>query len=139
MKQDYRKPFKRNSEKVKELHHDYMQVSLVHFSTEIDHCRQCFETLELDAAAVPHVFKSIAEVGFNLYNTAHLLTFLDTLHIILIPAEEIDGSGEVSTKLPCSAAGSLTTYVFLFFICHHILHFSTLLRRLFSSLALESI
>lgn len=94
--------------------------------------------LELDAAAVPHEFIFIDEVGFNLakrrqrgrnvigqraivevpgqrggnitmcaainhqgilhhhstlgpYNTAHLITFLDTLHNILTPAEQMDG------------------------------------------------
>lgn len=56
------------------------------------------------------------------YNTA-LITFLD----ILTPAEQMDGP----EQLLWSATGSSTTHVFPFFICHHILHFSTLLRSFF--------
>ncbi|XP_039672067.1 insertion element IS630 uncharacterized 39 kDa protein-like [Perca fluviatilis] len=121
MKQVYRVPFERNSERVKELQHNYVQ-----------------RVLELEVAAVEHQFIFIDEVGFNLtkrrkrgrniigqraivevpgqrggnitmcaaithqgvihhhatlgpYNTAHLITFLDTLHHTLIPPDQVDG------------------------------------------------
>ncbi|XP_039664144.1 uncharacterized protein LOC120563802 [Perca fluviatilis] len=121
MKQVYRVPFERNSERVKELRHNYVQ-----------------RVLELEVAAVEHQFIFIDEVGFNLtkrrrrgrniigqraivevpgqrggnipmcaaithqgvihhhatlgpYNTAHLITFLDTLHNTLIPPDQVDG------------------------------------------------
>ncbi|XP_038132929.1 uncharacterized protein LOC119777997 [Cyprinodon tularosa] len=121
MKQVYRVPFERNSERVKELRYNYVQ-----------------RVLELEVDAVEHQFFFIDEVGFNLtkrrrrgrniigqraivevpgqrggnitmcaamtdhgiihhhatlgpYNTAHLITFLDTLHNTLIPPDQIDG------------------------------------------------
>ncbi|XP_049319290.1 uncharacterized protein LOC111190584 [Astyanax mexicanus] len=121
MKQVYRVPFERNSERVKELRYNYVQ-----------------RVLELEVDAVEHQFIFIDEVGFNLtkrrrrgrniigqraivevpgqrggnitmcaamthhgiihhhatlgpYNTAHLITFLDTLHNTLIPPDQIDG------------------------------------------------
>ncbi|XP_041118603.1 uncharacterized protein LOC121322555 [Polyodon spathula] len=121
MKQVYRMPFERNSERVKEQRYEYVQ-----------------RVLELDAAAIQHVYIYIDEAGFNLakrrgrgrniighraivnvpgqrggnitmctavsqqgvlhhhanlgpYNTALLITFLDTLHGILIPAEQKGG------------------------------------------------
>ncbi|XP_029571765.1 uncharacterized protein LOC115163746 [Salmo trutta] len=116
MKQVYRVPFERNSERVKEQRYEYVQ-----------------RVLELDAAAIQHVYIYIDEAGFNLakrrgwrrniidhraivnvpgqrggnitsqkgvlhhhanlgpYNTALLITFLDTLHGILIPAEQRGG------------------------------------------------
>ncbi|XP_056588305.1 uncharacterized protein LOC130438311 [Triplophysa dalaica] len=121
MKQVYRVPFERNSERVKELRYNYVQ-----------------RVLELEVAAVEHQFIFIDEVGFNLtkrrkrgrniigqraivevpgqrggnitmcaaithhgvihhhatlgpYNTAHLITFLDTLHNTLIPPDQVDG------------------------------------------------
>ncbi|KAJ8332377.1 hypothetical protein SKAU_G00425500, partial [Synaphobranchus kaupii] len=120
MKQVYRVPFDRNSNRVKQLRYDYVQ-----------------RVLELEAAEEVHEFIFIDEVGFNLskrrrrgrniigqraivnvpgqrggnitlcaainhhgilhhhsilglYNTARLLTFLDTLHSILIPPDQID-------------------------------------------------
>ncbi|XP_066545881.1 uncharacterized protein LOC136712949 isoform X2 [Amia ocellicauda] len=116
MKQVYRVPFERNSERVKEQRYEYVQ-----------------RVLELDAAVVQHVYIYIDEAGFNLvkrrgqgrtiighcaivnvpgqrggnitmcaavlhhhanlgpYNTAFLITVLDTLHRILIPAEQRGG------------------------------------------------
>ncbi|XP_038141857.1 uncharacterized protein LOC119784069 [Cyprinodon tularosa] len=121
IKQVYRVPFERNSERVKELRYNYVQ-----------------RVLELEVDAVEHQFFFIDEVGFNLtkrrrrgrniigqraivevpgqhggnitmcaamthhgiihhhatlgpYNTAHLITFLDTLHNTLIPPDQIDG------------------------------------------------
>nr|XP_054586935.1 uncharacterized protein LOC129152497 [Nothobranchius furzeri] len=121
MKQVYRVPFERNSERVKELRYNYVQ-----------------RVLELEAAAAEHQFIFIDEVGFNLtkrrkrgrnvigqraivevpgqrggnitmcaalgyhgiihhhatlgpYNSAHLITFLDTLHNTLIPPDQVDG------------------------------------------------
>lgn len=58
----------------------------------------------MDAHAIPHEFIFIDEAGFNLaktrrkgrnanlgpYNTAHILTFLDRLHNILIPPERMN-------------------------------------------------
>ncbi|XP_030266443.1 uncharacterized protein LOC115577677 [Sparus aurata] len=113
MKQLYRVPFERNSERVKQLRHAYVE-----------------RVLQTDAEEIPHEFIYIDEAGFNLtksrrrgrnitghraiinvpgqrggnitlcaaitqngvllrhasmgpYNTAHILTFLDQLHNIL--------------------------------------------------------
>ncbi|XP_030267242.1 uncharacterized protein LOC115578423 [Sparus aurata] len=113
MKQLYRVPFERNSERVKQLRHAYVE-----------------RVLQMDAEEIPHKFIYIDEAGFNLtksrrrgrniighraiinvpgqrggnitlcaaitqnrillrhanmgpYNTAHILTFLDQLHNIL--------------------------------------------------------
>ncbi|XP_062322268.1 uncharacterized protein LOC134023930 [Osmerus eperlanus] len=119
MKQIYRVPFNRNSDRVKDLRHDYVQ-----------------RVLELEAAEESNTFIYIDEAGFNLsktrrrgrniigqraiinvpgqrggnitlcaainhngilhhhsiigpYNTARLLIFLDTLHNTLIPPDQI--------------------------------------------------
>lgn len=121
MKHVYMVPFERNLERVKEQRYEYVQ-----------------RVLELDAAAIQHVYIYIDEAGFNLakrrgrwrniighraianvpgqrggnitvwaavnqqcvlhhhanlgpYNTAILITFLDTLHDILIPTEQRGG------------------------------------------------
>ncbi|KAA0725390.1 hypothetical protein E1301_Tti021982 [Triplophysa tibetana] len=113
MKQIYRVPFERNSERVKQLRYDYVQT-----------------IMDFDAAELPHEFLYMDEAGFNLaktrrrgcngigqraivnvpgqrganitlcapisvqgvlhhhatvgpYNTAHIITFLDTLHDML--------------------------------------------------------
>ncbi|XP_036933440.1 insertion element IS630 uncharacterized 39 kDa protein-like [Acanthopagrus latus] len=113
MKQQYRVPFERNSERVKQLRHAYVE-----------------RVLQMDAEEIPHEFIYIDEAEFNLsksrrrgrniighraiidvpgqrggnitlcaaitqngvllrhasmgpYNTAHILTFLDQLHNIL--------------------------------------------------------
>ncbi|XP_038160244.1 uncharacterized protein LOC119796019 [Cyprinodon tularosa] len=138
MKQVYRVPFERNSERVKELRYNYVQ-----------------RVLELEVDAVEHQFFFIDEVGFNLtkrrrrgrniigqraivevpgqrggnitvcaamtdhgiihhhatlgpYNTAHRITFLDTLHNTLIPPDQIDGPEqlrECKAFIPGLAAG----------------------------------
>nr|XP_054598092.1 uncharacterized protein LOC129163732 [Nothobranchius furzeri] len=139
MKQVYRVPFERNSERVKELRYNYVQ-----------------RVLELEAAAVEHQLIFIDEVGFNLtkrrkrgrniigqcaivevpgqrggnitmcaalgyhgiihhhatlgpYNSAHLITFLDTLHNTLIPPDQVDGPEEPVYKL-LPAAPSLLDF-----------------------------
>ena len=38
MKQMYRVPFERNSERVKQLRHEYVEVCIVHFSTDVAYC-----------------------------------------------------------------------------------------------------
>ncbi|KAF0032234.1 hypothetical protein F2P81_014524 [Scophthalmus maximus] len=121
MKQLYKVPFERNSQRNKELRRAYVD-----------------RVLEMDAHAIPHEFTFIDEAGFNLaktrrrgrkvighraitdvpgqrggnitmcaaisnthgflhrhanlgpYNTAHILTFLDRLHNILIPPERMN-------------------------------------------------
>ncbi|XP_072554161.1 uncharacterized protein [Paramormyrops kingsleyae] len=52
MKQIYRVPFERNSERVKELRHNYVQT-----------------VLEMDSNVIPHEFIFIDEAGFNLTRT----------------------------------------------------------------------
>ncbi|XP_048014158.1 uncharacterized protein LOC125247038 [Megalobrama amblycephala] len=121
MKQLYKVPFERNSQRNKEFRRAYVDG-----------------VLEMDAHAIPHEFIFIDEAGFNLaktrrrgrnlighraiidvpgqrggnitmcaaisnmhgvlhrhaklgpYNTAHILTFLDRLHNILIPPERMN-------------------------------------------------
>lgn len=118
MKQVYRVPFERNSER--KNCDNYVQ-----------------RVLELEVAAVEHQFIFIDEVGFNLtkrqkrgrnvisqraivevpgqrggnitmcaaithhatlgpYNTTHLITFLDTLHNTLIPPDQVDGPEQLT-------------------------------------------
>ncbi|KAK3533815.1 hypothetical protein QTP70_031072 [Hemibagrus guttatus] len=100
MKQLYRVPFERNSERVKDLRHEYVERVLL-----------------IDGDPISHEFIFIDEAGFNLtkvrrrgrniighrailnaitqngilhrhvklgpYNTAHIITFLDRLHNIV--------------------------------------------------------
>ncbi|XP_049914950.1 uncharacterized protein LOC126399166 [Epinephelus moara] len=120
MKQVYRVPFERNTARIKEIRHDYVQ-----------------RYLDLDAAADLHEFIFIDEAGFNLvkrrrrgrnvigqravievpgqrggnvtmcaainhhgvlhhhatlgpYNTAHLIAFLDTLYNIVVQPDQMD-------------------------------------------------
>ncbi|XP_019213444.1 uncharacterized protein LOC102077558 [Oreochromis niloticus] len=125
MKQLYKVPFERNSDRVKEIRHQYVQ-----------------RVLELEARETLHTFIYVDEAGFNLakgrrrgrnrigqrattevhgqrggkitmcaaisdngvlthipllgpYNTQHLLTFLDTLYRDLVP-ENARGGGQLS-------------------------------------------
>ncbi|XP_019213039.2 uncharacterized protein LOC109201840 [Oreochromis niloticus] len=125
MKQLYKVPFERNSDRVKEIRHQYVQ-----------------RVLELEARETLHTFIYVDEAGFNLakgrrrgrnrigqrattevpgqrggnitmcaaisdngvlthipllgpYNTQHLLTFLDTLYRDLVPENE-RGGGQLS-------------------------------------------
>uniref|UniRef100_UPI00358E5982 uncharacterized protein n=1 Tax=Myxine glutinosa TaxID=7769 RepID=UPI00358E5982 len=119
MKQVYRVPFARNSERVKQLRHEYVE-----------------SVLQMDAEEIPHDFIYIDEAGFNLtkarrrgrniighraiinvpgqrggnitlcaaiaqtgvllrhanmrpYNTPHILTFLDRLHNIVTAVNQV--------------------------------------------------
>ncbi|XP_045555739.1 uncharacterized protein [Salmo salar] len=128
MKQLYKVPFERNSQRNKEVRRAYVDG-----------------VLEMDAHAIPHEFIFIDEAGFNLaktrrrgrnvighraiidvpgqrggnitmcaaisnthsvlhrhanlgpYNTAHILTFLDRLHNILIPPERMNDADHQRT------------------------------------------
>ncbi|XP_039899474.1 uncharacterized protein LOC120740972 [Simochromis diagramma] len=129
MKQLYKVPFERNSDRVKEIRHQYVQ-----------------RVLELEARETLHTFIYVDEAGFNLakgrrhgrnrigqrattevpgqrggnitmcaaisdngvlthipllgpYNTQHLLTFLDTLYRDLVPENE-RGGGQLSKVKP---------------------------------------
>ena len=90
MKQIYRVLFERNSERVKQLRHEYVEVCIVHFSTLMFHTAHItflhvnvlytksmlnytilsftvFQRgLKMDAEAIPHEFIYIDEAGFNL-------------------------------------------------------------------------
>ncbi|XP_045550324.1 uncharacterized protein [Salmo salar] len=129
MKQLYKVPFERNSQRNKEVRRAYVDG-----------------VLEMDAHAIPHEFIFIDEAGFNLaktrrrgrnvighraiidihgqrggnitmcaaisnthgvlhrhanlgpYNTAHILTFLDRLHNILIPPERMNDADHQRTR-----------------------------------------
>ncbi|XP_027132846.1 uncharacterized protein LOC113747943 [Larimichthys crocea] len=143
MKQVYRVPFQRNSERVKQLRYEFVQVSLLYHWYSIWKCILCAvhgpavlhlfclfqRVMALEADAMGHELVFVDEAGFNLsktrrrgrniighraiinvpgqrggnitmcaaisqngvvhhhatlgpYNTAHILTFLDTLHDI---------------------------------------------------------
>lgn len=88
MKQLYRVPFERNSERVKRLRHEYVEVCIVHFSTVMLHTAHMtflhwlytrpilnytilsftvFQgVLQMDAEEILHEFIYIDEAGFNL-------------------------------------------------------------------------
>ncbi|XP_048064645.1 uncharacterized protein LOC125279239 [Megalobrama amblycephala] len=61
MKQLYKVPFKRNSDRVKNLRHDFVE-----------------RVLEMDAHVIRHKFIYVD-------NTGHILTFLDAIHTMLVP------------------------------------------------------
>ena len=158
MKQLYRVPFERYSDRVKQLRYEYVQVSYTILSLVLYSSLLCYiltalclfilsyknvvsclfqRVVELDTAAEHHDFVYIDEVGFNLgktrrrgrnlighgaivnvpgqcggkitmcaaisqngvhhhatlgpYNTTHIISFLDTLHNILIPNNQRKG------------------------------------------------
>ncbi len=84
MKQLYKVPFERNSQRNKELRQAYVDVSTI--LTAVHHTQHCFPVywitpywlifvlcfqgvLEMDAHAIPHEFIFIDEAGFNLAKT----------------------------------------------------------------------
>lgn len=188
MKQIYRVPFERNSERVKQLRYDHVQVSysitgtesgsaycsIVHGPAVLHLFCLVQRVMELEADAMGHEQLFVDEAGFNLtktrrrgrnitghcaiinvpgqrggnitmcaaisqngvvhhhatlgpYNTAHIITFLDTLHDILTNVQPeqtryVNTTMLVSIGLLWSATGLQITHSSLYSTSPHTLH-----------------
>lgn len=76
MKQLYKVPFERNSDRVKNMRHDFVEVCMQHYFQYFRHTIFTYlyillsvRVLELDAHVIRHEFIYVDEVGFNLTKT----------------------------------------------------------------------